>query len=162
MVSLCDESVLIVNSPKYGPVPFRIDAACEAAVASRHWGVMRTKTGLMYATTNYSAICLHRFLLSPVPPGIEVDHINGDTLDNRMRNLRLASKSENGLNRHRPNKNSKSGYLGISPNRDGWSARVQRDRRTIHLGTFRTKEEAAAVAAAERVRILSTVGALQA
>lgn len=45
-------------------------------------------------------IYLHRLIMN-CPEGMVVDHINGDTLDNRKVNLRVCTRSENLLNRHR-------------------------------------------------------------
>jgi hypothetical protein len=56
-------------------------------------------------------IPMHRFLLN-APDDVEVDHINGNGLDNRKCNLRLASRSENLKNR-RVFKTNKLGYKGI-------------------------------------------------
>ena len=63
----------------------------------------------------------------------DIDHINQDKLDNRIENLREVSRSANAFN----NK-----ALNAHPNGKGWRARVGK----INLGTFKTKEEAAAVA----------------
>ena len=43
-----------------------------------------------------------------VPDGMEIDHINGDTMDNRLENLRLATHQQNQRNRKGANKNNKS------------------------------------------------------
>lgn len=66
------------------------------------------------------------------------DHINGDKLDNRRVNLRLCSIGQNKNNR--PGW-SKSGYKGVSKRRYGWETRIA----DHHLGSFKTKEEAAHV-----------------
>jgi len=77
-----------------------------------------------------------------------VDHINGDTLDNRKSNLRLASVSQNGMNRG-PNKNNKSGYKGVSwsSGDKGWTAHINKTingkYKQFFIGNFKTKEEAA-------------------
>lgn len=56
------------------------------------------KTG--YAVTSHSPklIRMHRFLLN-APKSMEVDHINGNSLDNHKQNLRLATRSQNASNR---------------------------------------------------------------
>jgi hypothetical protein len=89
-------------------------------------------------------IQMHRFVMD-APKGVLVDHINGDGLDNRRCNLRLATAQQNSCNR-RINSNSRSGFRGVwksSPNR--FSAKINCGGKIIHLGTFLTAEEAARV-----------------
>ena len=79
---------------------------------------------------------------------IGVDHINGDTTDNRFSNLREANQVKNGVNRGKPSNNT-SGFKGVSWHKQGkgWAAqlgiRVDGARSKIHLGLFDTPEEAA-------------------
>lgn len=49
----------------------------------------------------------------PIPEGFDVDHINGDKHDNRLENLRLATRSQNMCNRSKTTKNT-SGLKGLS------------------------------------------------
>ena len=92
-------------------------------------------------------IPLSRLIIN-APDGMYVDHINGDTLDNRKKNLRLCTKAENGFNRG-ANKNNKSGYKGVSwVNKDKrWTAHINKtingEYKQYHIGYFLTKEEAA-------------------
>lgn len=82
-------------------------------------------------------------------PNGEVDHINGDTSDNRINNLRDATKSENMRNRALHSNNTSS-IKGVSWRKDvkKWSAQIYVDRKQIHLGYFDDMEEAARVRAA--------------
>lgn len=65
-----------------------------------------------------------------------VDHINGDTLDNRRSNLRIVDRASNQRNR-KFNHVNKTGYRGVRKRNNGkWAA-------LIHLGEFVTPEQAA-------------------
>lgn len=82
------------------------------------------------------ALYMHRVIVK-APAKMEVDHVNGDALDNRRGNLRLVTRSQNLRNR-KTFKSNKSGFKGITfnPINRKWKA-------TINLGTFDTAEEAA-------------------
>lgn len=99
------------------------------------------------------AFLLHREILG-APRGIQVDHINGDGLDNRRENLRLVSPSENMRNRPAP-KSNKSGYKGVSfyKSRGLWQAQIQVEGKKKTLGYFSSPEVAfsAYCQAAERL-----------
>lgn len=77
---------------------------------------------------------------------VEIDHINGDGTDNRIANLRPATKAENGQNRTRLNRNNTSGHPGVCWDKvnNKWAASIMVDRRSIRLGRFNTIEEAVA------------------
>ena len=67
-------------------------------------------------------IYLHRSLLQPAA-GLEVDHINGDGLDNRRCNLRVATKSQNNAN-WKVTATGVSGFRGVQKYKRGWRAQV--------------------------------------
>lgn len=73
----------------------------------------------------------------------QVDHINGDPLDNRRVNLRLATSAQNTANRSR-HKNNKTGLKGVCFFRRDkkYVAHICVDGKRIHLGVFLTPEEA--------------------
>ena len=76
-------------------------------------------------------------------PSKNLDHINGEKMDNRIENLRLATASENMANTG-PTKRNTSGYRGVCETRFGtFQASICCNRRHHHIGTFRTAEEAA-------------------
>lgn len=72
-----------------------------------------------------------------------IDHVNGDTSDNRMANLRIATQTQNMWNT-RPTKNCKSKLKGVhfckTTNR--WRSKIRLDGKHIHLGRFDTEEAA--------------------
>lgn len=102
---------------------------------------------------NASSVALHKEVFkafeSEIPAGYFVDHINGDKLDCRRSNLRLATPTQNQGNR-RLSKNNTTGAQGVvrvvRKNGDvKFGARIQFAGRFTHLGFFSSIEEAAAV-----------------
>lgn len=89
---------------------------------------------------NKKTITMHRLIMNP-PRNMQVDHINGDRLDNRRENLRICTQSQNCTNR--ASVKSKSGYKGVSKHWNKWRAVIKVNQKKIHLGLFDTKEEAA-------------------
>lgn len=67
------------------------------------------------------AILMHRFLMF-APDKFVVDHINGDTLDNRKGNLRVCTQAQNST--HRQIKLPKSGYRGVKANNGRYSVEI--------------------------------------
>lgn len=72
-----------------------------------------------------------------------IDHRNGDGNDNRIANLRPATRTENNQNA-RKQSNNKSGFKGVSWHRHAkrWVAQIRVDGRKICLGYFRNAEDA--------------------
>lgn len=89
-------------------------------------------------------IRLHRAVLGVTDPAIEVDHRNGNGLDCRRDNLRIATKAQNGANRGL-HQNNTSGFKGVTRAIGGrtWRARLQVQGHSEHLGYFPTAEDAA-------------------
>lgn len=85
---------------------------------------------------------MHRYIIGVNGAGVVVDHINGDTHDNRKANLRTCTPKENSWNAIE-SKNCTSGHVGIRITPSGkFSARIMVDRKEIFLGTFQTMDEA--------------------
>lgn len=94
----------------------------------------------------YHRIYLHRFIMN-APKGIEVDHINGNGLDNRRSNLRLVSHEENMQNQTKPTR-AVSGFRGVRAIQGGnWNAYLHvienGKKKQINLGTWPLIELAA-------------------
>src|SRR5258708_4039644 len=82
-------------------------------------------------------IRMHNVICKPIND-MFVDHINGNTLDNRRENLRICTQTENNRNR-KISKNNQSGLKGVSFFKNRWRAIIKRR----FIGYFNTKEEAA-------------------
>lgn len=87
---------------------------------------------------------LHRFLMQ-APPGVDVDHINGNKLDCRRDNMRFCTGAQNQQNR----KTKFQGYSQFKgahwdKHRQFWMARIRIDKKLVYLGSFGTDKEAGA------------------
>jgi len=96
---------------------------------------------------------LHRVVLGVVDPALIVDHVNGDTLDNRRGNLRVVSAE--GSRANAGNIGGRSAFRGVSwsGERQLWRARLRYRGESVSLGYFESEVAAAAawnVAALER------------
>jgi len=82
----------------------------------------------------------------------QVDHINGVRRDNRIENLRQATPSQNNQNRKAT---SKSGFKGVHWHKQSskWIASICINRKSVHLGSFVKKEDAAKFATNARKNI---------
>jgi len=121
-----------------------VDEADYWAIAGFNWFY----TILGYAVTSIGGgrvVTMHRMILLP-DPGYEVDHINGDKLDNRRCNLRVCTRVQNAANTRKWRRN-KVGYKGVyQPNagRPGtYQARIYRNGRATSLGCFSDPIDAA-------------------
>jgi hypothetical protein len=87
---------------------------------------------------------MHREIMN-APPDRLVDHRNGNGLDNRRDNLRLATHSQNQCNRRKTSRKTSSKYIGPTyvKRRGDWSGRLSYKGKRIWLGYFDTEIEAA-------------------
>jgi hypothetical protein len=88
---------------------------------------------------------MERHILVDVPEGLLIDHKNGDSLDNRKENLRIATYRQNSQNKRKINKNTTSQYKGVSRFRTGWHATIRVNGKCISLGIFSDEKEAALI-----------------
>lgn len=93
-------------------------------------------------------VTVHRFLmgLADTKYSIDqvIDHINGDSLDNRKSNLRICTQHENSKNGRKKNKTVGVRYIKSynGTNKGKWNAQITSNYKTIFLGYYDTKEEA--------------------
>lgn len=86
---------------------------------------------------------MHRLILS-APKNLQVDHIDGNGLNNCRSNLRLCVNKENAMN-SRKNTSGSSKYKGVSWHKDNevWAAYIKINYKLIHLGYFKKEDDAA-------------------
>lgn len=92
----------------------------------------------------YEAHRLAYWFVTGEMPTSQIDHINGDRLDNSFKNLRPADPLLNARNRKACNSTNQTGQLGVHYAKDKgkYRATICRDYRIKHLGYFNTLEEA--------------------
>jgi hypothetical protein len=97
----------------------------------------------IHSTWPKITIRMHRMIMN-APKDIQVDHKNGNGLDNRKKNLRFATHIENMQNR-RKSKINTSGYKGVHWNkqRGVYQAYIMANKKHIYLGAFPTAKQAA-------------------
>lgn len=89
---------------------------------------------------------LHRVLYAMYhgtdPGPMEIDHVDGDAFDNRVANLRLATRAQNGQNSHGYRKGLKGAYFSLKGQDKPWVSTIQKEGVRYYLGSFYTEEEA--------------------
>lgn len=142
-----DYAVLNIRRLDGEIVQTKFDAAHIAVVNSRLWSVSVAPSGayVIPAGMSKQRPGLARIIMGE-PVGMEVDHINGDTLDNREANLRVVTRGQNLQNIQGAYQNNKSsGIRGVTwLKRDQkWQAHAQLNKKKHTIGTFHRLEDAA-------------------
>lgn len=153
--------VQIIGDVAYVPLTRGYEAIIDAADAHLasgfNWGSLVKRRGdgdvrTVYALRRGSpdkrgarpAVYLHRVIMD-APAGSDVDHIDGNGLNNRRSNLRVASRSEN-LRNHGMRPNNTSGFKGVSWHNtsEKWQVHIRVDGKQKMLGLFADIQDAAA------------------
>lgn len=111
-----------------------------AGSSGRFYAVRQIKVDNKHTKRMY----LHREIMN-APKRLVVDHKNGDSLDNRRANLRLATQSQNLANAIRDKSKTSSRFTGVhfDKNRKKWFAGMNYQGKKIFLGRFDDEIEAA-------------------
>ena len=132
-----------------------VDEADLAAVGRWTWCVVsaRTASRRTFYVRGGPEKALHRMLLS-APFGLEVDHIDGNGLNNQRSNLRLCTHAQNQHNKG-PSSRNKTGFKGVSfDNYHGrFAAKIKLNGKQRHIGYFDSAVEAAQAYALEAKRL---------
>lgn len=124
------------------------DIDVERGIVMRNGDPVGSLTG-RYLTVRYcgSLHLIHRIIYESVngaiPPGMEIDHIDHDELNNKISNLRLVSRTENMRNRSL-SKNNTSGVNGVSWDKvnNKWRVSFTTDGKTRTVGRFEDLDSA--------------------
>lgn len=114
--------------------------------------------GYLIVGVNYKLYKVHRIIWEmkngAIPKGLVIDHINQDKSDNRLLNLRLATKSQNALNAKVRSDNQQK-CTGVSWKKDKkkYKAYITLNGKQRHLGYFNDKEDAIKARKKEEARI---------
>ena len=138
--------ILTINSKRYGTLDILLDDEDFVRVSSDFnnlkWCVTKNHKGL-YAQkrTSTGKVYLHRYIMNN-PNGI-VDHINKNTLDNRKCNLRVTTNANN-LRNGTLRINNTTGTTGVyyDAKRKRYAVTIKVNYKTIHLGRYKTLDEA--------------------
>jgi len=106
---------------------------------NKFYAVRSVRVGSSRTTT----VRLHRLIMN-APQNLVVDHINGDSLDNRRANLRLATQTQNLYNRKKK-ENTSSQFIGSFFNKSHryWCSQIKVNGKSIWLGSFDSEIAAA-------------------
>jgi hypothetical protein len=135
---------IIDYNPETGAMVWRVSTNNRNTIGSEAGSI--AKTGYRVVCIDYKQYLAHRlawFYVHGSWPK-EIDHINRDRSDNRMANLRLATRGQNNMNTGLRSDN-KSGHTGITWHKGSnkWRATIHHNGKQIQVGMFDTIEEAA-------------------
>lgn len=126
-----------------------VDAEDVEWLSRWRWGLH--VRGYVVRPLGRQSVLMHRELLGlEHGDGLEGDHRNGDRLDNRRENLRVASHAENGQNIRRAPRSSSHRGVCWDKALDYWRAYAQLNGKQHHLGLFASERDAADAARAFR------------
>lgn len=141
IIELHDAAGVVVAESVVDPV--------DAALAAHSW--YRLANGYVVRTvvepSAKTMLYLHREIMGlSTHDGLQVDHIDGDRLNNRRSNLRVVPQSVNAQNRGPNEGRDLPRNVYYVPRRDKYRAQTKLDGKAVHLGDYATASEADAVA----------------
>lgn len=128
-----------LNSRKYPGGVAQIDDEDYDIVKDRKWNISKGRTGISYAMSpgntkkNLKPIPMHRLIMGITDSNIMVDHKDHDGLNNQKSNLRIATKSQNAMNRKGKQSNSKSKFKGVHNKKGAWVMQLQYNKIRYHI-----------------------------
>ncbi|HEY3768143.1 MAG TPA: AP2 domain-containing protein [Candidatus Angelobacter sp.] len=117
--------------------------AAEYHTSDNKWRAKRNTTKTIGQKLIQKTIYMHRQIIN-APDGVQVDHVDGNPLNDQRGNLRLATHQQNMCNQG-PHVNNACGYKGVYREKgcNSWRAEIKFNRRKFRLGSFPSPQEAA-------------------
>lgn len=133
------------------PGLFAIVDECDSSLVGEfHWRPAFHKTNVYakawaYLDGKRTCVLMHRVVMGMGKGDPDLDHENGNGLDNRRSNLRPCNPSQNAANRRVHLPHSSSTFRGVTWNKKSgkWQASIKVSGRNIYLGLFTTEQDAA-------------------
>jgi hypothetical protein len=157
-------SVIVGDGTRLVPLMKHGKVAAYAVIDDADYHVVRPHRWRLsasgYAKTTFPGrreVYMQRLLLGLPPLRVdprEADHINRDRLDNRRRNLRVVTRSQNAQNQAHGRGASRQRNVHWHRASGLWSVRVNVDGQKHYFGYFRDRDEAAEVARRARARLM--------
>lgn len=157
LTQACIKEILDYN-PETGELKWKACRSTNIKPGTRFGSHCRL--GYLRGKVNRETFAAHRviwlYVYGEWPAG-EIDHINGVRDDNRLANLRVVTRQQNNHNRHKSW--AGSGFMGVYANHGRWRAAINVNKKTVTIGNFGTREEAAAayIEAKRRLHPTSTL-----
>ena len=105
-------------------------------IGSAQNGYLRLRVNKVYYCAHWLVWLIEKGSL----PTKQIDHINGIKNDNRIINLREVDPILNSQNQRKAHKTNKCGLLGVSPSYGSWKAQIKVNKKSIHIGQFKTPQ----------------------
>lgn len=135
---------LFISSKVHGANTVLIDRKDYHLISDYRWSLIkRERTFYATARINGVPVLMHRLILDATESNLDVDHRDGNGLNNTRANLRLATRSQNASNRRLSNKHGV--YKGANWNKviKRWVVKVCKDRKVHYGGCFINEHDAA-------------------
>lgn len=146
-----DYAELDVSTEKYPSTHTKVDTEDlqmllnhkSAKNSKMRWMVYNSSYGRWgsYVSATDRKTLIHRLIMGVTDANYIVDHINGDTLDNRKSNLRVITRAENNKNMRKHSDNT-SGYTGVGLKDGLWVASIRMGYKKYYIGGYNSKEHA--------------------
>lgn len=139
---------IIISSEKHGIKKVLVDDEDFEFLNKWKWCLFKMRNTFYVHRIEYGkngekdkSILMHRLIMGY--PNCLVDHVDRNTLNNQRSNLRQCTYSQNTSNTEKINKACTSKYKGVHMKKGKWVAKLKKNQKGVHIGTFTNEVDAA-------------------